>query len=109
MSDTFEQFKEYLEKMNKYNQVLNLVFWDIETIMPKNGFQRHSDALTYFSTEHFKLTTSDELRGYLEKLNQQEEYDKLDDDWKFIVKKMKKECDEASRIPEEFYSEYVQK
>lgn len=109
MSDTFEQFKEYLEKMNKYNQVLNLVFWDIETIMPKNGFQRHSDALTYFSTEHFKLTTSDELRGYLEKLNQPEEYDKLDDDWKFIVKKMKKECDEASRIPEEFYSEYVQK
>lgn len=109
MSNTFENFKEYLEKISKHNQVLSLLFWDIETTMPKNGFERHSDALTYFSTENFKLTTSEELIGYLDELTKPEEFDKLDSDWKFIVKKMKKECEEAARIPEDFYTEYVKK
>ena len=88
MSQTFTDFKNYLENMQKFGQVVTLLYWDMETGMPKNGFDRHSDALTYFSTEEFKLSTAEELKEYLKVLNQPEELEQLDPDWQFIVKKM---------------------
>ena len=109
MSKALEQLKDYLKKKQQIEHVLELIFWDMETVMPKNGFARHSDALTDFSTEEFKLSTSDELKGYLHELNKPEEYEKLDDMWKFIVKRMKRDIDRDSRIPEALYTEYVQK
>ena len=109
MSKALEQLKDYLKKKEQINHVLGLIFWDMETVMPKNGFARHSDVLTDFSTEEFKLSTSDELKGYLHELNKPEEYEKLDDMWKFIVKRMKRDIDRDSRIPEALYTEYVQK
>lgn len=108
MSQVFEDFKAYLEMMQKYNQVVTLLYWDMETGMPKQGFARHSDALTHFSTESFKMSTSEELKGYLATLNQPEELAALDQDWQFIVKKMYKDIEKDSRIPVEFYSEFVQ-
>lgn len=109
MSKALEQLKDYLKKKQQIEHVLELIFWDMETVMPKNGFARHSDVLTDFSTEEFKLSTSDELKGYLHELNKPEEYEKLDDMWKFIVKRMKRDIDRDSRIPEALYTEYVQK
>ena len=109
MSKALEQLKDYLKKKQQIEHVLELIFWDMETVMPKNGFARHSDVLTDFSTEEFKLSTSDELKGYLHELNKPEEYEKLDDMWKFIVKRMKRDIDRDYRIPEALYTEYVQK
>ena len=108
MSTTFEQFKKYLQQIQRYNQIQTLLYWDMKGQMPKEGFAGHSDALTYFSTEQFKLSTSQELKDYLVKLSQPEEFEKLDADWKFIVKLMKREFDRDERIPQDFYSAYVQ-
>ena len=36
-----------------------------------------------------------------------EEYEKLDDKWKFVVKKMKEDYDRDKRIPKELYERYV--
>lgn len=107
MSKVFDDFKEYLSRMQQYSQVVTLLYWDMDTQMPKEGFARHSDALTYFSTESFKLSTSEELKRYLEQLNTPEELDALDGDWQFIVKRMKRDIDLDSKIPVEFYSAYV--
>lgn len=108
MSTTFEQFKKYLQQIQRYNQIQTLLYWDMKGQMPKEGFAGHSDALTYFSTEQFKLSTSQELKDYLVKLSQPEEFEKLDADWQFIVKLMKRELDRDERIPQDFYSAYVQ-
>lgn len=108
MSNTFEKFKDFLKESERLNHVITLLNWDMETQMPKNGFERHSDAMTYFATEQFKRDTSEELKGYLCELNTPEEYEKLDDKWKFIVKRMKKDLDKNSRIPQELYTAYVQ-
>lgn len=107
MSQTFTEFKNYLENMQRFGQVVTLLYWDMETGMPKNGFDRHSDALTYFSTEEFKLSTSEELKEYLRVLNQPEELEQLDPDWQFIVKKIHRDIERDSRIPVEFYSAFV--
>ncbi len=108
MSQTFTDFKSYLEKMQKFSQVTTLLYWDMETGMPKNGFKRHSDALTYFSTEEFQLSTSKELKEYLRILNQPEEYKQLDADWQFIAKRMQRDIERDSRIPVDVFSACVQ-
>lgn len=108
MSTTFEQFQEYLHQIQRYNQVQTLLYWDMKGQMPKEGFAGHSDALTYFSTEQFKLSTSPELKGYLEKLSQPEELQELDADWQFIVRRMKRELERDERMPESFVSALVQ-
>lgn len=108
MSETFEQIQEYLKGISRYNQMQVLLCWDMKTRMPKEGFAGHSDALTYVSTEQFKLMTSPELKGYLETLNEPEEFDRLDADWQFIVRRMKRELEKQERMPEAFVSELVQ-
>lgn len=108
MSQKFDELTAYLDKMQKYNQAITLLYWDMETGMPKKGFERHSDALTYFSTEQFKLATSEELKECLKALNKKEELSLLDADWQFIVKKMLKDIEKDSKIPVELYREFVQ-
>ena len=98
---TVENLKQYLEKMNQYEHVMTLLNWDMETTMPKLGFEGHARALTYFSTELFKLSTTEELGKMLEELSSPKEYEKLNDMWKFVVKRMKRDYDESRRIPQE--------
>lgn len=39
MSDTLQNLKEYITKMNQYEHVVTLLNWDMETVMPKLGFE----------------------------------------------------------------------
>lgn len=102
-----DRLKEYINKMNRYSHVTELLYWDMRTCMPQEGFEGHSDAMTEFSTERFKMATSDELFEMLNELSEPEAFAELDDTWKFIVRRMKRSIDEDRRIPEEFYREYV--
>ncbi len=43
----------------------------------------------------------------LTKLSEPEELSKLDDTWKFIVQRMKRDADKSRRIPVDFFNEYV--
>ena len=107
MNDKLEQLQKYLEKMEQFNHVNTLLYWDMRTNTPKEGFAGHSDALTYFSTEQFSMSTSDELKTLLDTLAEPEEFEKLDDKWKFVVNKMKTDMDRNRRIPKEFYEGFV--
>ena len=107
MSQRLEELQKYLEKMNRYNHVVTLLHWDMRTGMPKGGFEKHADAVTYFSTEQFQMSVAEELGNILDSLMVSEEYEQLDDTWKFIVKKMKTEFDKNKRIPAEVFEKYV--
>lgn len=107
MSKKLDELKAMLEKEYNYAQVITLLYWDMRTGMPKEGFKGHADALTYFSTENFKMSTDDKRYELLEALVQPEEFEKLDDVWKFSVKKMKDEMDKDRRIPAEFFEKYT--
>ena len=89
MSKVFDEFKAYLDEMTRIGHATTLLYWDMETLMPKAGFKNHSDALAYLSTENFKRGTSDKMGEFLEKLNEKEEFDALDSDWQYIVSEMK--------------------
>ena len=107
MSTTLDEFRKYLDTLKQFNHVTTLLYWDIRTCSPRKGIEAHGDAMAYFSTEQFALTTSDELGTMLDKLASPEEFDNLDDTMKFIVTKMKKNYDREKRIPKDFYEEYV--
>lgn len=107
MSKALEEWKEHLEKIAKYNRVITLLNWDMETCTPKLGLDSQADAIGYFSTEAFRLATSEKMQKLLAELSEKQEYDKLDDTWKFIVKRMKRDLDRDKKIPADFYESYV--
>lgn len=107
MSTKKEELQKILEKINRLGHVVSLLYWDMRTTMPKEGFAKHSDAVAHFSTEQFQLSVSDELGDVLTALMSEEEYNNLDDTWKFIVKKMKTDYDKNKRIPGDVFEQYV--
>jgi carboxypeptidase Taq len=107
MSSLLEELKDYLNEMNQYNHVVTLLYWDMETNTPKLGQEGHVDALTYFSTRNFEMETSEKMENMLNGLTSPEEYEKLDDTWKFIVTRMKRDMDRNQRIPKDRYEAFV--
>lgn len=107
MSKALEKLQAYIKETNQYTHMITLLSWDMKTGMPKNGFEKHSDALTFFSTKEFERNTSKELEKLLEKLSEEKEFARLDDNWKFIVNKMKREVEKNKRIPKDFYESYI--
>ena len=107
MSKTLEQFEQYLDKMKKYEHINTLLYWDMRTCAPKLGQAGHIDALTYFSTESFAMSTSDELYGMLETLKTPEEFAQLSDTMKFIVTRMQRDMEKDRRIPKDRYEVMV--
>ena len=107
MSETLTRFQDYLKKMNYYRRVITLLDWDLYTQTPKNGYDGMADALAYFSTEEFILSTSQELEDLLAALSQPEEYAQLEDYMKYTVRTMKRDMDKSKRIPKDFFTAMV--
>lgn len=107
MSQLFEEFQTYLRDMNQYYHAATLINWDMETTTPKLGLESNVEALTFFSTKGFEMSVSEKLGAMLQELSDEKEYSNLDDTWKFVVGKMKKDYDRDKRIPVEFYEDFV--
>lgn len=107
MSSKLDELKDYLDKIKQYEHVVTLLYWDMKTNTPKLGQEGHIEALTHFSSENFAMATSEKLGEMLEALVTPEEYEKLDDKWKFIVDRMKYDYDRDRRIPADVFEEYV--
>ena len=102
-NDQLTKFKQHLNEMQQLNHVITLLHWDMRTTAPVNGSDGISDALAYFSTKYFELATCDELGVMLNELSTSDSYSTLDDTFKFIVTKMKKDYEKEKRIPKDFY------
>lgn len=107
MGETLQKLQQYLDKTEQFNHVNTLLYWDMRTNTPKEGYGGHSSALTYFSTEQFAMETSDELLKMLEELSKPEEYQKLDEKWRFVVARMKEDMERDRKIPKEFYENFI--
>lgn len=107
MSKLLDELKSYLSEMNQYEHVVTLLYWDMKTNTPKLGQEAHIEALTRFSAKNFEMSTADELGKMLDGLAEEAEYEELDDTWKFIVRRMKREFDRNKRIPADVYEAFV--
>ena len=59
--DKLKEFKEYLNKINQYEQASNILQWDMQTCMPYNGGDSNTDVLTMLSSKSFELSVSDKM------------------------------------------------
>ena len=107
MSEIFKQFSEKLAELYHYQRAMTLIDWDMYTQTPENGYADMADTLSFFSTKHFVLSTAPALLDLLEKLNEPEEYSKLDEGMQFTVKRMLRDLRKESRIPEAFVRKHV--
>ncbi|WP_035779626.1 carboxypeptidase M32 [Butyrivibrio sp. MC2013] len=102
-----EDYKEKSKELSYLNHALSLMYWDLETMAPDGAKEKLSDTMTYFSTEAFKKSTSDEYYKLVCDLAEPGEYDKLDDVMKFDIFRSKRELEKMRRVPADFYEEYV--
>ena len=107
MTTLIKEFKETLRKINLYKQAVTLFSWDMQTDAPKNGTESKIDAIGFFSTEIFKLSTSQRYGYLLRELSMSDKYEALDPALKITVKRYLKEYNRASRVPEKFFTEFT--
>ncbi|MCD7867873.1 MAG: carboxypeptidase M32 [Clostridiales bacterium] len=108
MKNTLEEFKDYLHRMRQYDHVLTLLHWDLSTLAPEKGVEAHMNAINYFSTEQFRLSTAEEYGKMLRELSAPELFDSLDEAMQLTVKRGRRDYERFKRIPEEFYSSYTE-
>ncbi len=101
--ETERRFLDYVKKMMNYEEALNLMFWDLRTGAPKNGVEQRSEVISMLSTELFTMSTSAEMKGYIDALEGKE----LSTKTRKIIEECRKEYDRNKKIPEAEYSAYV--
>lgn len=107
MMETLEKLKQYMHKISLYEHASTLCYWDAATTMPDGGFEENNDVNTFLSMEAFKLSKAPEYEEMIIELSKPENFEKLDDLWKFNIKRMAKYLDEQKRIPDDFYEKMV--
>ncbi|MBQ3105572.1 MAG: carboxypeptidase M32 [Lachnospiraceae bacterium] len=107
MSETLDRFLEYRNKMRQYGLAVSMLYWDLQTATPKKGVECKTEAIGFFSTESFKLSTGEAYGKLLEALSRPEEFDLLTRGIQVTVTREKEEYTRYKRIPQDFYTELV--
>ncbi|MDG5788463.1 carboxypeptidase M32 [Evansella sp. AB-P1] len=102
-----KEFREYLHKMRNYNEAIGLLAWDLRTGAPKKGVEQRSQVLGTLSSEVFRMSTSDEMKQYINTLRKEEVWESLDDVTKGSLKICEKEYKKLTNVPEKEYENYV--
>ena len=103
-----KKFKEYINKINQYEQAANVLQWDMQTCMPYNGGDTNTEVLTMLSSKSFELSVSDEMKNFLDNLTKPEIFNNLDSISKKMISECKKQYDDNKNIPPNLYSKYIQ-
>ncbi|MDF2923334.1 MAG: carboxypeptidase [Paenibacillaceae bacterium] len=100
-------YRNLVKKIKGYEEAVGLIYWDMRTGLPKKGVESRSETVGILSTEMFKLSVSDEMGGYLDFLEQEENRGQLDALSLKMLQESRKEYDRSKKIPPEKYQAYV--
>ena len=104
MQEKIEKYKSYLKKMHAYNHALGVLYYDMETAMPKGGAEDLGTTIGTLSEVIYKMETDPELKALVKEL-----YDCRDSlDWitRREVEVHQEEIARIDCIPMEEYVEY---
>lgn len=101
---TFEEFKNYLKKIEYLNSTEAVLYWDMRTTIPKQGVPYRGEVLSYIGEQKYNLLTSDVMKNYIEYF---EGRDDLDQVAKATYLNCKKLYDRQKKIPKDRYTAYV--
>lgn len=101
---TFEEFKNYLKKIEYLNSTEAVLYWDMRTVIPKQGVPYRGEVMSYIGEQKYKLLTSDIMKSYIEYF---EGIDDLDPVTKACYLHCKKDYEKQKKIPKDRYTAYV--
>lgn len=111
MAETLVQiekdFLKYVEKIVAYNEAIAVMAWDLRTGAPKKGVEQRSKVIGLLSAEVFKLSTSSEMKYFLDALLSEEGRKELSEITIKTAEDCKKNFDRMNKIPAEEYEEFV--
>lgn len=102
-----EDFLTYYNEIKKYQRAKELIFWDLQTEVPVQGVDNLVELQSFFETKAFEMLVSDKMKKYLTKLLKEDEFNKLEEHWKFSLLRLKKDYDKNKNIPIDFYTDYT--
>ena len=102
-----EQILQLEKKMAAYEEALSLIYWDLRTGAPKKGVDQRSEVIGILSSEIFSMSTSEEMKGYINTLSADNVYPALSTTLQKMVKECKKEYELNTKIPAEEHKEYT--
>ncbi|WP_042346485.1 carboxypeptidase M32 [Bacillus massiliigorillae] len=103
---TEENFLQLVKKIVAYEEALNLIYWDLRTGAPKKGVPQRSEVIGMLSEEVFILSTSNDMKNYIEELTKPEVFTNLSPKVKKLVQECQKDYDRNKKIPQEEYTQY---
>ncbi|RXY98793.1 carboxypeptidase M32 [Fictibacillus sp. S7] len=102
-----KEFLEYVKKMTHLNEAVGLMYWDLRTGAPKKGVSQRSEVIGTLSADVFSMSTSEQMKSYIDELCQEQVYSSLSDVTKKTLEEVKKEYERNTKIPPEEFKEYV--
>nr|MCR5271857.1 carboxypeptidase M32 [Lachnospiraceae bacterium] len=106
--EELEKLYEQIKRIRRAQEVCNLFYWDMQTVMPAGGVQVHSDTYNHYERKLFNMETSKELKDVLEKLSEEDIYKQLNPTNKFIVKRMLRNLEKNEKIPRKLANENIE-
>lgn len=101
-----EKLIEYLSKIGELNYLVIMLRWEMDTVAPKKSYDYLINVSTNLELQSFKLMTSDEYITLINNLINSSEFNKLTNEEKVYIKKLKDNYEKFKRVPEDFYQEY---
>jgi len=104
MENKVKQYKEYLKKKQAYRHATGVMYYDMETAMPKGGAEDFAKTMGVLSEEIYKMETSEELKALVAELY--EHKDELDEITRREVEEHQESIARIACIPMEEYVDY---
>lgn len=101
---TLDHVINELEKISNHNYASSIIYWDLETKAPKEGIEKASQVLGFYSGESHRILTDLEFNKNIDLLL--ENIDLLDPINKKIIIETKKDIENIKKIPLNEYKEY---
>ena len=101
MQEKLKRLKEILALLKKYEHALGIMYFDFETIVPNDAREEEAEILDFFSNEHFKISSSDEMKELTQYLYDNK--DKIEDPLDvFLINKLYDKYQKIKNITPEF-------
>lgn len=106
MNNSYEQLLPYLERNHAYQTALALLSWDTETLAPPAAADYTAKSVGILSEESYRILVCDEVRDLLKKLSSKKEQENLSVSEQAIVRRLQKEYEKLSCIPQKEYRDF---
>lgn len=101
------EFMEYVKKISHYKEAVGLMAWDLRTGAPKKGAAQRSEVLGSLSSEIFLMSTSEDMKQFLQGLRDDKVWNSLDEVTRKTAEECEKQLKKIENIPPEEYKAYV--